>query len=168
MAAIRTLLRWLEVPINVMLWLGLIAGFLMMVHVGADVTGRTLFNHPLQGTTEIVAGWYMVAIAFMPWAWIEARNNHIVAGMFEQFGGPRFNFWLNVFVKITTLIFIGVFSWQTWVQALRQTRAGEVWEAAGGFIPIWPARWVLPVAGVLMAVYMALRVVADLADKRPR
>jgi TRAP-type C4-dicarboxylate transport system permease small subunit len=104
----------------------------------------------------------------MPWAWIEVRNNHIVAGMFEQFGGPRFNFWLNVFVKVTTRIFIAVFSWQTWVQALRQTRAGEVWEAAGGFIPIWPARWVLPVAGVLMALYMALRVVADLADKRPR
>jgi TRAP-type C4-dicarboxylate transport system permease small subunit len=168
MAAIRTLLRWLEVPINLLLWLGLIAGFLMMMHVGADVTGRTFFNHPLQGTTEIVGGWYMVAIAFMPWAWIEVRNNHIVAGMFEQFGGPKFNFWLNVFVKISTLIFMGLFVWQTWVAALAQTRAGEVWEAAGDFILIWPARWVLPISGAFMGLYMALRLIVDLVDDRPR
>jgi TRAP-type C4-dicarboxylate transport system permease small subunit len=161
MAAIRTLLRWLEIPINAMLWVGLIAGFLMMLHVGADVTGRTLFNHPLQGTTEIVGGWYMVAIAFLPWGWLEARDNHIVAGMFEQFGGPRFNFWLNVFVKITTLIFMSVFTWQTVVAAIAQTRAGEVWEAAGGFIPVWPSRWLLPFAGGSMGLYMVLRLVSD-------
>src|SRR5262249_33921951 len=100
MAAIRALLRWVEGPINGLLWVGLIAGFLMMLHVGVDVIGRFFFNRPLQGTTEIVGGWYMVAIAFLPWPWLEARNNHIVAGMFEQFGGPKFDFWLNVFVKI--------------------------------------------------------------------
>ncbi|HEX6000025.1 MAG TPA: TRAP transporter small permease [Hyphomicrobiaceae bacterium] len=165
MAAIRVVLRWLEYPINLMLWLGLIAGFLMMMHVGVDVFARTLLNHPLSGTTEIVGGWYMVAIAFMPWAWLETRNSHIVAGMFEHLGGPRFNFWLNVFVKLTTLIFIAVFTWQTWVQAILQTSAGEVWEAAGGFIPIWPSRWAVPFAGGLMAVYMALRLVADLGGE---
>ena len=168
MGAIRALLRWLEVPINLMLWLGLAAGLLMMLHVGADVTGRTVFNRPLQGTTEIVGGWYMVAIAFMPWAWLESRNNHIVAGMFEQFGAPKFNFWLNVFVKIVTLLFLVVFVWQTWVAAVMQTRAGEVWEAAGDFIPVWPSRWVLPISGILMGLHMVLRLVADLVDNRPR
>src|SRR5262249_3840738 len=113
-------------------------------------------------------GWYMVAIAFMPWAWLESRNNHIVAGMFEQFGGPRFNFWLNVFVKISTLLFMGLFVWQTWVAALAQTRAGEVWEAAGDFIPIWPSRWVLPISGGLMVLHMGLRLIVDLVDNRPR
>ena len=41
MAIVERLLRWLEVPINLLLWVALIAGFLMMMHVGADVTGRT-------------------------------------------------------------------------------------------------------------------------------
>lgn len=173
MTLIHRLLRWLEIPINLMLWLGLIAGFLMMLHVTVDVTvrylfnwplGRYLFNRPLMGTTEIVSGWYMVAIAFLPWAWIERGNNHIVAGMFERIGGPRFNFWLNAIVKVCTFVFIAVFTWQAWVRAVQQTSAGEVWEAAGGFIPIWPSRWLLPLAGGLMGLYMALRVVADLAS----
>ncbi len=58
-----------------------------------------------------------------------------------------------------------MFSWQTWVRAVQQTwagPAGEVWEAAGGFIPVWPSRWMLPLAAGLMAVYLVLRIVRDI------
>ena len=161
MAFVEKLLNWIEGPIGLLLWLGLLAALAMMVHVGVDVTGRTVFNHPFAGTTEIVAGWYMVAIAFAPWAWIAKNNNHIVAGMFQRLGGPRFEFWLEVAVKIWTIAFLYIFIWQTWVQAERQTRVNEVWQAAGGFIPIWPARWILPVSAALMLVYLVLRVIRD-------
>jgi TRAP-type C4-dicarboxylate transport system permease small subunit len=165
MTVVDRLLRWLEIPINLLLWIGLAAGFLMMLHVSADVTGRTVFNRPLHGTTEIVSGWYMVAICYLPWAWIERRDNHIVAGMFENFGTARFSFWLGVFVKIVTFTYCVVFCWQTWTRAVQQTwagPAGEVWEAAGGFIPVWPSRWMLPMAAGLMALYLVLRVVRDI------
>lgn len=168
MRRLDRVLRWLELPIDVLLWVGLLAGFLMMVHVAVEVAGRTFFNHPFMGTTEIVANWYMVAIAFLPWAWIERRNNHIVAGMFERIGGPRFNFWLGAIVKVCTLAFVALFTWQAGVRAIEHTMAGEVVEAAGGFIPIWPSRWLLPIAGGSMGLYMALRVVADLAGPKPR
>jgi TRAP-type C4-dicarboxylate transport system permease small subunit len=162
MNTVEKLLKWLERPIELMLWVGILAAFVMMVHVVVDVTGRTVFNSPFAGTTEIVAGWYMVAIAFLPWAWIAKNDNHIVAGMFQHLGGPRFEFWLEVVVKIWTLAFLYVFVWQTWVQAVRQTASGEVWQAAGDFIPIWPARWILPIAGIMMMVYLVLRIVRDL------
>ena len=68
----------------VLLGRAIAAGVLMMLHVTVDVTGRYLFNRPLEGTTEIVAAYYMVVIAYAPWAWIAARDNHIVAGMFQQ------------------------------------------------------------------------------------
>ncbi len=161
METIERLLRWVEKPIELMLWIALLAAVAMMFHVAADVTGRTVFNDPVQGTTEIVSGWYMVAIAFLPWAWIAKNDNHIVAGMFQHIGGPRFEFWLEVIVKIWTLVFLYVFVWQTWVQAGRQTRAGEVWQAAGFFIPVWPARWILPISGIAMMVYLVLRVIRD-------
>ena len=163
MAIVEKLLKWIEKPIEILLWFGILAAVAMMVHVGIDVTGRTVFNSPFAGTTEIVAGWYMVAIAFFPWAWIAKNDNHIVAGMFQRLGGPRFEFWLEVAVKIWTIAFLGIFVWQTWVQAARQTRIGEVWQAAGGFIPIWPARWILPISAAFMIVYLVLRVVRDVA-----
>lgn len=162
MRTVEKLLEWLEKPLSFLLWIGLFAAVAMMVHVAVDVTGRTVFNRPFAGTTEIVAGWYMIGIAFLPWAWLAERDRHIVAGMFEHIGGPRFGFWLEIAVKIFTLGFLCIFTWQTWVRAVQQTRAGEVWEAAGGFIPIWPSRWVLPVAGASMGVYLVLRVIRDL------
>ena len=44
------------------------------------------------------------------------------------------------------LLYVSIFAWQTGLRAVQQTRAGEVWEAAGGFIPVWPSRWMLPIA----------------------
>jgi TRAP-type C4-dicarboxylate transport system permease small subunit len=161
MAIVERLLRWLEIPINLLLWIALLAGFLMMVHVGVDVTGRTFFNRPLQGTTEIVAGWYMVAICYLPWAWLTRNDNHIVAGVFERIGTAWFGYWMEVVVKVFMLVYVVVFGWQTTLRAIAQTRAGEVWEAAGGFIPVWPSRWTLPIAAGLMAIYLVLRIVRD-------
>ena len=63
---IDRLLRWLEWPIQLLLWIALLAGFLMMLHVSADVTGRSFFGRPLEGTTEIVSAYYMVIVAYLP------------------------------------------------------------------------------------------------------
>jgi TRAP-type C4-dicarboxylate transport system permease small subunit len=162
MRVIDRLLGWLEVPINALLWIGLIAGLAMMLHVAADVTGRTAFNNPLMGTTEIVSGWYMVAVCYLPWAWLTRHDNHIAAGVFERIGTARFGYWMEVVVKVFMLVYVSVFAWQTAIRALQQTRGGEVWEAAGGFIPVWPSRWLLPIGAGLMAVYLVLRILRDI------
>ncbi len=31
------------------------------------------------------------------------------------------------------------------------------------YIPVWPSRWVLPVSGGLMLLYLVLRVIRDIA-----
>jgi TRAP-type C4-dicarboxylate transport system permease small subunit len=157
------LLRWLQWPIDVLLWLGLIAGFLMMAHVSVDVASRYLFNRPLEGTTEIVAAYYMVLAAYLPWGWVAAHDRHIVAGFFKRIGTPRFDFWLEIAVKLATIVYLAAFIYQTTLQALRQTQAGEVWLAGTKYIPVWPSRWVLPGAGALMLLYLVLRVVSDIA-----
>ena len=155
------LLGWLQKPIDLLFWLSLVAGFLMMVHVTIDVTGRYVLNRPLEGTTEIVAAYYMVLVAYCPWAFIASRGNHIVAGIFQRVGSPRFDFWLDVAVKAFTALCVAVFAYQTFWAALRQTRAGEVWIAGTMYLPVWPSRWVLPVSGLFMALYLVLRVASD-------
>jgi len=162
------LLACLQKPIDALLWLGLIAGFLMMMHVTVDVAGRYVFNRPLEGTTEIVAAYYMVAVAYLPWAWIASRDGHIVAGMFQHIGSPRFDFWIEIVVKIFTAVCIAVFSYQTFWTALRQTRSGEVWLAGTMYLPVWPSRWMLPVSGALMVVYLVLRVISDVGRRLQR
>ena len=166
MRVIDRLLKWLEIPINLLLWVGLLAGFLMMMHVTADVTGRTVFNRPLAGTTEIIAGWYMVAAAYLPWAYISRTDGHITVDMFTRFASPGFIARLEILIKLLTIVWVSVFTYQTFIRAVQQTRAGEVWEAAGGFILIWPSRWMLPVSGGLMVLYLILRVMSDIGHHR--
>lgn len=165
MRAIDRLLKWLEIPIHLLLWGGLLAGFMMMMHVTVDVTGRTVFNRPFAGTTEIVAGWYMVAVAFLPWAYISRTDSHITVDLFTRLASPQFIARLEILIKLLTILWVTVFSYQTFIRALQQTRAGEVWEAAGGFILIWPSRWALPVSAGLMTLYLVLRVASDIGHQ---
>jgi TRAP-type C4-dicarboxylate transport system permease small subunit len=160
------LLGWLDKPAGIALWGGLAAGLLMMLHVTVDVTGRYVFNRPIEGTTEVVAAYYMVMIAYLPWAWIAARDSHIVAGLFRQIGSPRFDFWVEISAKLLTILYLMAFVYQAWLQALRQTHAGEVWLAGTSYLPVWPSRWLLPVSAALMLVHLVLRVLRDMGIVR--
>jgi len=166
--AMNRLLAWLQKPIDLMLWLALLAGFLMMTHVTVDVACRYLFNRPLEGTTEIVAGYYMVVAAYLPWAWLASRDRHIIAGVFQRIGTPRFDFWLEIAVKLFTAAYVSVFTYQTFLAAMQRTRAGEVWLAGTMYLPVWPSRWMLPIAGAFMVIYLVLRVLSDIVDPRRR
>ena len=158
---IDRLLRWIEVPIQVLLWLAMACGAAMMLHVSVDVTARTVFNYPLPGTTEIVSAYYMVAACYLPWAWVARTDSHITVELFTQLAPRRFNAWLDTLVRVFVVAYLVVFVWQTWVQAMVQYRLGEVVEAAMFYVPVWPSRFLLPVAGTLMALYLVLRVIAD-------
>jgi TRAP-type C4-dicarboxylate transport system permease small subunit len=160
----RRVMQRVEQLADAFLWLSIAAGIAMMFHVVADFSGRFYFNRPLAGTTEIVGGWYMIAIAFLPWAWIAKHDQHIVAGMFQQLGSMRVEHWLEIICKIVTAAFIALFVWQTAGEAIAQTRAGEVLQAANMYVPIWPSRWLLPASGALMVAYLALRIVHDIAQ----
>lgn len=161
------LLRWLEIPIQLFLWIALIAGFLMMIHVTVDVSGRAFLGGPLDGTTEIVSAYYMIIVAYLPWAFLARNDSHIAADIFTRSFSPRFAFWLEIAVKILTLAYVSIFVHQTASQAVGQTNIREVWQAGSIFIPVWPSRWVPPVAGFLMVLYLILRVARDIARGAP-
>ncbi len=98
---IARLLRWLEWPIQIFLWIALLAGFLMMLHVSADVTGRFFFARPLDGTTEIVAAYYMVIVAYLPWAYLaQERQSHPRRHLHAADAAHGRAIWLDIVVKI--------------------------------------------------------------------
>jgi len=159
------LLRWLEYPIHALLWIGLLGGALMMIHISVDVTGRTVFNHPFAGTTEIVSAYYMVAAAYLPWAYIARGNGHIQVELFVRLLPRWARAALQPAVDVLTIVYVSVFVWQTWIRAVQQTAAGEVIQAGSSFLPIWPSRWMLPIAGGLMVLYMVLKLARDFTQR---
>ncbi|ARQ00862.1 TRAP transporter small permease [Pseudorhodoplanes sinuspersici] len=156
------LLKWLEWPIQIFLWIALIAGFLMMLQVSADVTGRTFFGRPIEGTTEIVSAYYMVIVTYLPWAYLARNDSHISVDIFTRLMPKPVAHWLDVVVKILVVAYLALFVYQTGSQAIGQTRIHEVWQAGTTFLPVWPSRWVPPVASGLMLLYLVLKIIDDI------
>lgn len=152
---------------NLVFYVAVLAGALMMFHVVIDVAGRGLFNNPLEGTGEIVTYYYMVTVSYLPWLWLAKRDGHIKVDFVVRMLPEAVAFWLDLVVKAGLVAYLGLFTWQTWLQAVRQTGRGEVQQAGAFYIPVWPTRWLLPLAGGLMALWTLLYIV-DAAMKRRR
>ncbi len=157
--------KWLEYPINALLWIAVAAGIAMMVHVSVDVSARFFLNITFGGTNEIVSAFYMVAIAYLPWIWIARNEGHITVDLFTQMMPDRVRNVFETIARIGTVIYVGVFTWQTGIEAFVKYSEGEVWETSFGFVPVWPSRFILPVAGFLMAVYVLLELISP--SKKP-
>jgi TRAP-type C4-dicarboxylate transport system permease small subunit len=157
------LLRWIEMPIHAFMGVALIGGFLMMLHISADVAGRT-FSHPILGTNEIASGYYMILVAYLPWAMVSRSDQHIIVELFTLKLSPRTIVWLDIAAKILTVGYVAIFTWNTWLRALRQMAAGESIQVGGSYLAVWPSRFVLPAAGGLMVAYLILRTARDIRD----
>jgi len=149
---------------DVLMWIACVAGFLMMIHVTIDVTGRVLFNNPLEGTIEIASGYYMVAVSFLPLAYVSRYEGQIIVELFTRNLSPPRLARLDAVVAVITIVYVAVFAWHTGHMAVEQTEVGEVWEMGDNFIDVWPSRWLLPVSFAALAFYLAVRTVRDLRD----
>ncbi|MCC2095361.1 MAG: TRAP transporter small permease subunit, partial [Hyphomicrobiales bacterium] len=83
-----------------------IAVVLMMLHVTAEAIGKYVFHTPMPATQETVQFYYMVALVFLPIAYIARGEGHICVELFTQNMGPRSRTRLNIFVGILTLIWV--------------------------------------------------------------
>jgi TRAP-type C4-dicarboxylate transport system permease small subunit len=72
--------------------------------------------------------------------------------------------WVEIGIKILTLFYISIFTWQTWFRALQQMSRGEALQVVTSYLPVWPSRFALPLAGGLMAIYLVLRIIRDIRD----
>ncbi|MGI3167024.1 TRAP transporter small permease [Pseudooceanicola sp. 200-1SW] len=159
--------RMLSRVADALFYVALLAGALMMIHVTVDVVSRTVFHHPLPGTGEITATYYMIAVAFLPLAWVTLRDQHVSADLFTSLMPDGLRKGSEIFVELLTIAYVGAFVWQTWVSAMAKTRRAEVWEIFGGYLPIWPTRWLLPVAGAAMVLVLLLRLAERLTTPTP-
>lgn len=158
----NALKAWIGRLIDVLMWVACLTGALMMIHVTIDVAGRVLFNRPLIGTIEIVSGYYMVAVAFLPLPYIARHGGHIIVELFTRNLSVRNVLRFDIFATVATFLYMCLFTWMTTRSALEKTAVGEVWEAATGYVPIWPSRWLLPAGCFVMALYLLLRLIGEL------
>lgn len=144
--AVKVLSTVLVVPAGV-------ACLVLMLHVIADVGGRTLFNEPITGTLEISSNWWMVTIVFLGFGYTQLRREHVRATVITEMLPQR---WERV-ADIAAIALLGVFAvamgYNGWNAAVDSF---EIREASSVFrLPIWPVAFLVPIGCLSLVLQCA-------------
>jgi TRAP-type C4-dicarboxylate transport system permease small subunit len=161
-AAIGPVERMLARGSDVLSFVASFSVVLMMVQITADVTLKYVFHKPVVGTTETISYYYMPAAIFLPLAFVQRHRRHIMVTLFTQSLPARKLAGVDTFAGLLGVLYSGCLTWSTAASAILQTRQGEALDATFFEIPIWPARWFLPIGAGLFTLYLLLHVVQDL------
>lgn len=161
----QTLERFADWLSAIAMWIAIIVGTLMMLHVTADALARW-FSITLFGTIEIVSNYYMVALTYLPLAWIVKHEGHIFVELFTRNLSARNLLRIDTWVALLTLVYVIVVTWKTLESALEQTAIREQAESALGFISIWPSRWFVVIGFGCFAMQLIAQILIGFARMR--
>lgn len=115
----------------------------MMVHVTLDVVLKYTINTPIQGTLEITAYYYMVAIVVLPMAFVEFTRQSIAVDLFYQMMSQPIKVATTALVLLLCAAGYGGLAYISWPDALEALAKREIVMGTVN-IYIWPARFLLP------------------------
>lgn len=148
------------------LWLGGTALVLMAAHVSLDAFGKYLFSFPIPATLEVVAYYYMPAVAALPIAYVEARNGHVAVEMLFDRLPAKARRVVQLFNALVMLGFIGLLTWLAGREAIRKFDIGEYMFGEYPII-IWPGRFVFTAGLALVALISLAKLLRLLVDLTP-
>jgi TRAP-type C4-dicarboxylate transport system permease small subunit len=131
----------------------------MLVHIGVDVLTRNLLGRPIPATNEVVAGYYMVLIAFLPLAWVERNRGMVSVDLLEAVMSPQARRVSDLFVALLATALYLVIAWVGWQAAMSRWNIGAFVDVLGYRLPIWPTYFLPPVGFLLAAMMTLLRAV---------
>lgn len=156
MNSLEHISRWIANAVGL---LGAIGVIVMMLHITADVLCRIILGSPLVGTNEIVSRYYMIAVAFLPLAWVEHRNGMISVELFDAFMGRGTRMVGDLLVAIVSILALLLITWTSWHEAVAAFQKDAFVMAVGNRIPVWPTYFMIPVGCFLAAILVVLRAV---------
>lgn len=154
-----------DASLSLLAVIGALAILALMVHIMSDVVLRNAINQPVPATYEIVTNYYMVALAFVPLAWLERRGGMVNVEVIEPLLNARM-LWLSdkLVAVISTVIYLAL-AWVTWQASLKTYAAGTFVMAQTLAFPTWPAYFLPPLGFLLAAVVTVTRIFAPFGAK---
>lgn len=153
----RLISHIVDISLNTLAFIGTLAVLALMVHVMADVVLRNTINQPVPATYEIVTNYYMLALAFVPLAWVEKGGGMVNVEVIEPLLGPR-AMWLSdrLVAMISTIIYLSL-AWVTFQASLKSFASGSFVLAQNIPIPTWPAFFLPPIGFALAGLVTTIR-----------
>ena len=153
-ARIERTVGWLA---TVLYWIAGFAVAAMMLHVTADILGKTLLRSPIHGTLEITTYYYMPVVALAPLAIVQRDRGHIFVELFSQLFGDRLNDALDAVMSALTAMLFGLICWFSFLEAVQKTARSAYVYVVFFDLQTWPTRWVVPLTAALVVIIAVLQ-----------
>lgn len=139
--------------------------FCLMLLICSDIIGRSLFNAPVQGVSEIVAN-SIVAIVFLQAAYAlmcgRMTRTDILAGWLEK-ERPYAAGVMSIFFHLAGFAVFALIAQGTWPNLVESWVEGEFFGAQGVFTaPVWPIKTCLFVGAVLTSMAFLVQALNDI------
>jgi TRAP-type mannitol/chloroaromatic compound transport system permease small subunit len=122
----------------------------MVLTIVVDITGRTFFYKPLEGTLELNE-MLMVLIVFLGLAWTQSQRGNVKIEVFTSRLSHRSSRVVDLAVWTMSLVFASLITIGGTVEALHSTRIREaVWGIAR--FPVWPGKIILSFGCFLLCI----------------
>jgi TRAP-type C4-dicarboxylate transport system permease small subunit len=159
--------RMTEALLGVLAWIGGAAILLLTLHVGIGVILRVIFDYQLPMTYEIVTQYYMVALAFIPIAWVEHKGGMVAVELIDGFLPESANRFLDTFVAVFSTLVYAALTWFTWTSAVRNFVTGTYVLVHDIYLPLWPGYFLLPLGFFVAMLITLLRVFTPKSEVTP-
>ena len=131
---------------------GALAVVAMMLHISLDVILRNAFRFSMDTVPEIVARYYMTALAFLPLAWLEIRRDMISVELLDFALSARTRRISDILVMALAAVVYSLLAWTNWDKALSEARVGTLVEIATYKMPVWHSFFFAPIGFTLAAL----------------
>lgn len=160
----RALLRLQDGLLTLLAVIGALAIGALMMHVFGDVVLRNAANSPIPATYEIVTNYYMIALAFIPLAWVERGGGMVQVEVIDSFMSRRMLNWSDRLVALISTLIYGALAFFTFESALKNMEAGTFVMAQSVPVPTWPAYFLVPLGFGLAALVTAIRMISGTSE----
>lgn len=145
-------------------FVGAAAVLAMMAHICLDVALRGLFRVSMNTTPEIVARYYMVAIAFLPLGFLHMTGQMISVELLDVALGRRGRAASDAVVALVAASVYAILAQVTLAKALGEAASGAFVDLVRFQMPVWHSYFLVPL-GFGLAALACLVVAADAALK---
>ena len=135
--------------------------FFMAIWMCVDVVGRTVFNHPIPGTPELVKS-LLPAIVFLSLAYTQRDNRHVYVEIIVR----RFTGVAQIIAGIVANLFgffmFALVTWFSWEPAWSGWLIRE-YEGVQLEIPVYPIRFVVFLGAGLFALQYLIELITNIS-----
>ena len=132
--------------------------FLLIGVMMYEVLARYFFNLPTRWTYD-TSGWLQVAYVFLGGAYALQKGYFVRVDVFYAHASPRTQAWIDLtFSTALFALFASVLAWRGFALAMASYAMNEVSSTGTWNGPVWPAKFMIPIGTLLLALAWSARV----------